>query len=104
MNRRATTAPAALVKPSMDSLLMGSMFSNTAGRITAVSATHGIALSMQLKVKPNPSRNSSGCVVWCPEASSSDRSGVLGVSVMFSLSSLCASLRRAFPIEPPPAG
>ena len=49
---RATTEPAALIVPSIDSLPLALMFSSTAGKITEVKATQGIAQATALKVKP----------------------------------------------------
>ena len=50
--RSATTEPTALIVPSIDSLPAALMFSRTAGKITEVKATQGIAQATALKVKP----------------------------------------------------
>ena len=49
---RATTEPTALIVPSIDSLPAALMFSSTAGKMTEVKATQGIAQATALRVKP----------------------------------------------------
>ena len=55
----ATTDPKMLTRPSMDSLLAGSMDSNTRGRMMELRATHGMAQATAEMVKPMPRRMTS---------------------------------------------
>ena len=64
----ATMEPTALMVPSMDSLVAGSMFSSTCGRMTALKATHGMAQATALSVKPTPRRTISVFDGRCPSA------------------------------------
>ena len=64
----ATIAPIELTKPSMASLLELSISSNTRGRMTVLSATHGIAQATAETVKPMPKRTSSALVGRWPSA------------------------------------
>ena len=99
----ATIAPIELTKPSMASLLELSISSNTRGRMTVLSATHGIAQATAETVKPMPKRTSSALVGRWPSAETigsrmsmnADASSGTAVSTAASAAMLACPRRHA---------